>query len=344
MLEAKKTAPAPAVPAECAEEDDRRHHQVAEGSGRSGTSGPAPARAPGRARSDHGTQADRPGRHDLAQHGPAGQPDGHRERDDPRRARWTGTGSAPCCSERVVDRYPVFRQRPVCLVDPARSCRTGRTTPTSTSSGTCTGPCSTRPATTPRCRTTSTGSSAPRCPRDRPLWEMHLIDGYGDGVGRLLPAAPRARRRDRADPGAALDDRRRRRTTTSSEPLEDDRTAAAVLDTAVHLAERHRRPRCSTSPTCSPQARAEDAFTLARQTTGDRRRSCCSPATPSRRSRARRTSGSGRSGRQPFPLDDVLEAGHRTGTTVNDVLVAALAGARRVQPAPTTASSSTSRR
>lgn len=45
--------------------------------------------------------------------------------------------------------------------------------------------------------------------RDRPCWQMHLVEGYGDGAALFSPVPPRSGRRDRAGPGAARADRPR---------------------------------------------------------------------------------------------------------------------------------------
>ena len=71
---------------------------------------------------------------------------------------------------------------------------------------------------------------------------------------------------------------------------------------------------------------AEDAFTLARKTASVAAKLTLSHRPPTA------LIGSAGTGKhavwaRPFPLADVVEVGHRTGTTVNDVLMAALAGA-----------------
>ena len=167
-------------------------------------------------------------------------------------------------------------------------------------------------------------------PRDRPLWEMHLIDGHGtgsaiysrlhhalaDGIAltrvllSMTDAGPEAE-----DDGGDEDPGERRDGGPVGAALHLVGSAAGTAGAAFFdLAHR-----------LSPSL-AEDAFTLARQTTGI--------AAKLTLTRLPATSLTGTAGVRkravwapPIPLADIAAAGHRTGTTVNDVLVAALAGA-----------------
>lgn len=165
--------------------------------------------------------------------------------------------------------------------------------------------------------------------RDRPLWEMHLIDGYGDGsavYSRLHHAMADGIALMRVllsltDPGP------------DAEPMPDDDLVETrhpgPVGSALHLvgtaAETAGSSLLDLTRRLSPSL-AEDAFTLARQTTGI--------ATKLTLTRLPHSSLAGTAGvtkravwAPPIPLADVVAAGHRTGTTVNDLLVAALAGA-----------------
>ena len=234
---------------------------------------------------------------------------------------------------RVVDRYPVFRQRPVFShvpmvmphwendpdFDVERHVRQAAL------------PAPGGDATLQAYLNRHLGTPLPR---DRPLWEIHLIDGYGDG------SAIYARLHHALADGIALT-----RVLLSMTDAEDDAEPDPEVDVedddqgeqryggpvgaALHLV----GSAAGTAGTAffdlahrlSPSL-AEDAFTLARQTTGI--------AAKLTLTRLPRTSLAGTAGVRkravwapPIPLADVVSAGHRTGTTVNDVLVAALAGA-----------------
>lgn len=160
--------------------------------------------------------------------------------------------------------------------------------------------------------------------RDRPLWEFHLIDGYRDGsaiYGRLHHAL--------AD-GIALN-----RVVLSlcddapegdlQEETEGSEPHRSLFGTTMHLAEVTGAAFLELPRMLTP-GHVIDALTLARRTTGVAAKLLFSsnPDTPL----------AGVAGVRkrvvwaaPLPLSDVVEVGHRTGTTVNDVLMAALAGA-----------------
>ena len=167
-------------------------------------------------------------------------------------------------------------------------------------------------------------------PRDRPLWEMHLVDGYGDGVAiysRLHHAL--------AD-GIALT--RVLLSLTDETPGDDLAPAPPGHTSSAHastgsLVDTTKRLVGSTGtallelPHLVTPHHVVDAYTLGRQTTGIAAKLLFSqrPQTP--------VSGppAGVAKRAvwapPIPLADIVDTAHRTGTTVNDVLVAALAGA-----------------
>jgi WS/DGAT/MGAT family acyltransferase len=159
--------------------------------------------------------------------------------------------------------------------------------------------------------------------RERPLWEMHLIDGYdggsavysrlhhslADGIAlvRVLLSMTDA------NPGDDLD-----------EPLEEVHGRGLVAN-ALHLAGVTGTALLDVPNLLAPRHVA-DAMTLARQTTGIAAKLLFSrnPESPVKGHVApeKRVVWA-----PPIPLSDVIEVAHRTGTTVNDVLVAALAGA-----------------
>ena len=165
-------------------------------------------------------------------------------------------------------------------------------------------------------------------PRDRPLWQMHLIHGYGGG------SALYSRLHHAMADGMALMNVLLSMTDASpdapaSEPELGEHRRSGPLGTAVHLAGSAAGAVGSAlldlPHTISPSG-AADALTLARQTTGIAAKltltqlpDCALTGVPGTRKRLVWA--------PPLPLADVVAAGHRTGTTVNDVLVAALAGA-----------------
>ncbi|MFC4784158.1 wax ester/triacylglycerol synthase family O-acyltransferase [Nocardioides sp. MAHUQ-72] len=165
--------------------------------------------------------------------------------------------------------------------------------------------------------------------RDRPLWEMHLIDGYRGG------SALYSRLHHALADGIAL--MRVLLSMTDADPdvpsPDDDLLGESrhdgPLGSAVHLvgsAVGAAGGALLDLPHLLSPSFAEDALTLARQTTG-----IAAKLTLTRNPASAVNGTPGVSKRAvwapPIPLADVAAAGHRTGTTVNDVLVAALAGA-----------------
>jgi WS/DGAT/MGAT family acyltransferase len=171
-------------------------------------------------------------------------------------------------------------------------------------------------------------------PRDRALWQVHFIDGFRGG------SAVYSRLHHAMADGIALMQVLLSLTDEEPEPGAgpaagaagdgDQRASRGAVGAALHLAGAAagvggsallELPRVLLSP-----AAAGDAFTLARQTAGI--------AAKLTLSRNPDTAFAGTVGVRkravwapPIPLADVVTVGHRTGTTVNDVLVAALAGA-----------------
>jgi diacylglycerol O-acyltransferase len=160
--------------------------------------------------------------------------------------------------------------------------------------------------------------------RDRPLWEIHLIDGYGGG------AAVYTRLHHALGDGIALT--QVLLSLTDETPDEhSEATPAAVhhspglVEGAVHLAGAVGGALLD-APHLLTRARLGDAVTLIGQTTSISARLLMS------RNPDSAVSGVAAVGKRaiwapPIPLGDVVAVAHETGTTVNDVLMAALAGA-----------------
>ena len=215
-------------------------------------------------------------------------------------------------TERVLDRYPVFRQRPVFsrlpLVPPhweddadfdlARHVRhvdLGKHGDDAALQG------------------YVNGHIGRPLDRDRPLWELHLVDGYHGG------SAVYSRLHHALADGIALLQVLLSLTDGEADPPAAP-AAAQAEDHGHHLWGLPDFTRL-----VSPHL-VQDALGLAQQTAAVAAKLTLSHRPP--------TALVGNAGEQkravwaePFPLADVAEVGHRTGTTVNDVLVAALAGA-----------------
>jgi WS/DGAT/MGAT family acyltransferase len=159
--------------------------------------------------------------------------------------------------------------------------------------------------------------------RDKPLWEMHLIDGYDGG------SAVYSRLHHSLADGIALV--RVMLSMSDAAPDDDLRepdeetSHRGRLGTALHLAELTGSTLLDLPNLLNPRF-ATDAMTLARQAVGISAKLLFTrnPESPVKGpiDVEKRVVWS-----TPFPLADVVETCHRTGTTVNDVLVAALAGA-----------------
>jgi diacylglycerol O-acyltransferase len=172
--------------------------------------------------------------------------------------------------------------------------------------------------------------------RDRPLWEIHLIDGYGggsavysrlhhalaDGIAlmkvllSLTDPEPDLSAATDVDAAAAVD------TDVDAEPLIQ---RDGVWDAAVHAAGAAGGALLDLTHLASPHL-VHDALSVAQQSA-----SVAVKLTLSHRPPSALVGSAGEQKRAvwapPFPLGEVAEVAHRTGTTVNDVLVAALAGA-----------------
>ena len=160
--------------------------------------------------------------------------------------------------------------------------------------------------------------------RDRPLWQLHLIDGYGGG------SAIYARLHHALADGIALT--RVLLSLSDAAPdgdlVERDPDQPSAHDwwsSSWHAAELTAGALVELPRLLRPEHVA-DALTAVGQGVGI--------AWKLLLARNPDSAVKGRVGTQkraiwapPFSLDAVVETGHRTGTTVNDVLVAALAGA-----------------
>ena len=238
----------------------------------------------------------RPRRHDLAEHGPRRQPHGHREPDDdqrPPRPRPAGRGARGAGAVALPGLPAAPRRRRGC----PGSCRGGRTTRTSTWPGTCTSASSLRRVTTGPCRSTSPASSSDRCARDRPLWEMHVLHGYGEG------SAVYSRLHHSLADGIALTKVLLSLTDASPDgTLRRRRLARPPTD---HGVARPRRTPGRQLPRRGGSSRRRGQDDRAGPS-DDRRggQAAARHATPPRRSPATRARASGRSGAHPVPLAD----------------------------------------
>ncbi|MBJ7358390.1 wax ester/triacylglycerol synthase family O-acyltransferase [Nocardioides sp.] len=230
--------------------------------------------------------------------------------------------------ERVLDRYPVFRQRPVFsrvpLLPPHWEDDEAFDLARHVRYVTLGGEGGDRDL-----QDYVNGHFGRPLDRDRPLWEIHLIDGYQGG------SAVYSRLHHALADGIALLQVLLSLTDGEPEPSAAGAGAAAgpepliqrdgVWDAAVHAAGAAGGAILDLTHLVSPHL-VHDALTVAQQSA-----SVAAKLTLSHRPR---TALVGTAGEQkcavwapPFPLAEVAEVGHRTGTTVNDVLVAALAGA-----------------
>ncbi len=161
-------------------------------------------------------------------------------------------------------------------------------------------------------------------PRDRALWEMHLIDGYGDG------AAIYSRLHHSMADGIALT-QVLLSLTDESPDLDVDLTELASshprspLGAAAHLAGAAGSALLDV-PRLLTTRHLGDAASLAVKATGVTTKLLFSsnPASPVK---GDATTSKRAIWAPAVPLADVIAIAHRTGTTVNDVLMSALAGA-----------------
>jgi WS/DGAT/MGAT family acyltransferase len=165
-------------------------------------------------------------------------------------------------------------------------------------------------------------------PRDRPLWQVHLIGGYGDG------SAVHTRLHHSMADGMALMQVLLSLTDADPEAAPDvvlalaeqpDSWVSAAADVTARLESAVRGSARLLTPGGAVHA-AVDGVRLVQQSTAVAWKLLFSPKPDSplngRPSERKRVLWSA-----PIPLEPVREAGHATGTTVNDVLVAALSGA-----------------
>lgn len=224
---------------------------------------------------------------------------------------------AEALGERVLARYPVFRQRPVAARLPWRLPRWEDDTHFEMD----------RHVT--RARLPAPGGDQALqeyvaghldrpLRRDRPLWEVHFLDGYGSG------SAVYSRLHHSLADGMALMQVLLSLTDDSPDGASVPDASATVanhglVEAAKHLVRGVATPRRAA-------ATAVQAVSLARRTTGVAAKLllATSPSSP--------LSGVPGPGKravwgEPVPLAEIKETAHSTGTTVNDVVVAALAGA-----------------
>jgi WS/DGAT/MGAT family acyltransferase len=155
-------------------------------------------------------------------------------------------------------------------------------------------------------------------PADRPLWSLHLVEGYrgglaivarihhciGDGLAlvhvllSMADGAPPQERRARA-PGASWG------ITVGQQVL---RSAAGVLGHPGRIGDLARLASASAGSLLGLLALPDDPPTALKGTLGVAKRAAWS---------------------RPVPIDEVKAIGKATGSTVNDVLMAGLAGALR---------------
>lgn len=225
--------------------------------------------------------------------------------------------------ERVLDRYPVFSQRPVMSRLPlgpahweddpdfALERHVRRTTLA-------------EPGDDRALQEYVSGFLDKPLPRDRPLWEMHILDGYGAG------SVVYSRLHHSLADGIALMQVLLSLTDETAEsaaerPSSEPAHEGGLLEAGVHLA-RAVGSALESLPHAFGPAGVAEAVTLTRRTTGVAAklllgRNPASPFAGPPGTRKRAVWGS------PVPLGQVVATAHSTGTTVNDVVVAALAGA-----------------
>lgn len=224
---------------------------------------------------------------------------------------------------RVLDRYPVFRQRPIESRFPGTLAH-WEDDPDFDVSRHVLNATLPAPGDDAALEDYVNGFISRPLDRDKPLWEVHLVDGYGEG------SAIYSRLHHALADGIALT--RVLLSLTDELPDEDleeeasyDAPHGGLLDATRELTHAAGAALLELPHLLSP-AFAEDALTIARQTTEIAAKLLLThnPASPV----------AGVVGVEkravwaaPIPLAGIAKVGHETGTTVNDVLVAALAGA-----------------
>ena len=202
------------------------------------------------------------------------------------------------CGAGAVDRYPVFRQRPVPSRVPLAAAALGGRPGLRPRAGTSTSDELPAPGDDRRCRTTSNRPRRPTAAPGPPAVGDPPAGRVRRRVGGLLAAAPLAGRRDRADQGAALAHRRepggRPWSRTTSLPGRTEHGGRSA-PRAIWSGRRLTAGTASCDRRLASPAPAEDAFTLARRRPASPP-SCCWPPTPRRRSPACRRPGSARCG------------------------------------------------
>lgn len=163
--------------------------------------------------------------------------------------------------------------------------------------------------------------------RDRPLWEMHLIDGYAGSEGGSVIYS---RLHHALADGIALSQVLLSLSDASPDgDLEEAPSpptpARGWVQTGAHLAGTLGAA-ALTLPRLATPGHLVDAFSLAGQAAGVATKLLLAPHPSSPLAGVPGVQKRAIWGK-PVPLSDVVAVGHRTGTTVNDVLLAALAGA-----------------
>lgn len=160
--------------------------------------------------------------------------------------------------------------------------------------------------------------------RSKPLWEMHFIDGYGEG------SAVYSRMHHALADGIALTEVLLSLTDRTPDAVPVERPTPPAEHTglfaeAVHLLAATGAAALEIPKMLTP-AHAVDAFTLS-QHTGRIAGKLLTTQVPENPLSGKPGPRKVATWSQPIPLAVVKRAAHQTGTTVNDVLLSALAGA-----------------
>ncbi len=172
------------------------------------------------------------------------------------------------------------------------------------------------------------GGISRQLPRDRPLWEVHLIDGYGVG------SAVFCRFHHSLADGVALtrvllsltdDSPEGRNADAGPDETPEQDLSLGLVGQAMRLAGTTGTALLDLPRAFTP-GQAGRVLRLARQT-GDVAAKLLFTRYPASPIAGLPGAGKRAVWAPPIPLSDVVTLAHRTGVTVNDVLVAALAGA-----------------
>ena len=193
-----------------------------------------------------------------------------------------------------------------------------------------------------RCRSASASSRTTPLDPARPLWQFHLIEDYEGGSAPDRAHPPLHRRRHRADLGDDVDHRRRRRAAAARARRRDaddgdDWLADAVVKPLTDLAVEGAR-RCTATASrkslemlANPQQGAGSARSTWRASAYQVMSDVAAMALMADDSPTRlkgKPSGRKRvAWGEPMPLDEVKAVGKALGCSINDVLLACVAGA-----------------